>query len=100
EYRIAKAGGTAGGANLPRTGFPVGTPGYMSPEQAAGLTELDERTDVYSLAVVIYEMLIGDVPGRWPTEDAVRAGRFLEASASHRSRLTSIGAQIEGALVR
>src|SRR5947209_15376690 len=100
DFGIAKAVSTAGGANLTRTGFPVGTPGYMSPEQAAGLTELDERTDVYSLAVVIYEMLIGDVPGRWPTEDAVRAGRFLEASASHRPRLTSIGARIEAALVR
>ena len=100
DFGIAKAVSTAGGANLTRTGFPVGTPGYMSPEQAAGLTDLDERTDVYSLAVVVYEMLVGDVPGRWPTEDAVRAGRFLEASASHRPRLMSIGARIEGALVR
>src|SRR3989475_5574832 len=100
DFGIAKAVSTAGGANLTRTGFPVGTPGYMSPEQAAGLTELDERTDVYSLAVVIYEMLIGDVPGRWPTEDAVRAARFLEASASHRPRRTGIGPRIEGALVR
>ncbi len=100
DFGIAKAVSTAGGANLTRTGFPVGTPGYMSPEQAAGLADLDERTDVYSLAVVVYEMLVGDVPGRWPTEDAVRAGRFLEASASHRTRLTSVGAKIEGALVR
>ncbi len=100
DFGIAKAVSTAGGANLTRTGFPVGTPGYMSPEQAAGLADLDERTDVYSLAVVVYEMLVGDVPGRWPTEDAVRAGRFLEASASHRTRLTSIGAKTEGALVR
>ncbi|HLZ44128.1 MAG TPA: serine/threonine-protein kinase [Gemmatimonadales bacterium] len=100
DFGIAKAVSTAGGANLTRTGFPVGTPGYMSPEQAAGLTDLDERTDVYSLAVVIYEMLVGDVPGRWPTEDAVRAGRFLEASASHRTRLTGLGSRIEAALVR
>ena len=100
DFGIAKAVSTAGGANLTRTGFPVGTPGYMSPEQAAGLTDLDERTDVYSLAVVIYEMLVGDVPGRWPTEDAVRAGRFLEASVSHRTRLTGLGPVIEGALVR
>src|SRR2546425_9459203 len=100
DFGIAKAVSTAGGANLTRTGFPVGTPGYMSPEQAAGLTELDERTDVYSLAVVVSEMLVGDVPGRWPTEDAVRAGRFLEASVSHRPRLTSSAASIEGALVR
>ena len=100
DFGIAKAVSTAGGANLTRTGFPVGTPGYMSPEQAAGRTDLDERTDVYSLTVVVYEMLVGDVPGRWPTEDAVRAGRFLEASASHRTRLTTIGQRIEGALVR
>ena len=100
DFGIAKAVSTAGGANLTRTGFPVGTPGYMSPEQAAGLTELDERTDVYSLTVVVYEMLVGEVPGRWPTEDAVRAGRFLEATSMHRTRLSAIGARIEAALVR
>lgn len=100
DFGIAKAVSTAGGANITRTGFPVGTPGYMSPEQAAGVTELDERTDVYSLAVVIFEMLVGDVPGRWPTEDAVRAGRFLEATPAQRTRLTSVGVRIEGALVR
>ena len=100
DFGIAKAVSTAGGANLTRTGFPMGTPGYMSPEQAAGLTDLDERTDVYSLAVVVYEMFVGEVPGRWPTEDAVRSGRFLEAAAAHRTRLTSVGAKIEGALVR
>src|SRR5713226_2274854 len=100
DFGIAKAVSTAGGANLTRTGFPVGTPGYMSPEQAAGLTELDERTDVYSLAVVVYEMLVGEVPGRWPTEDAVRAGRFLDASPSHRTTLAGLEGRIEGGLVR
>src|SRR3989449_311613 len=99
DFGIAKAISTAGGANLTRTGFPLGTPGYMSPEQAAGLTDLDERTDVYSLAVVIYEMLVGEPPGRWPTEDAVRTGRFLEATASHRLRLTEAGSRLEGGLV-
>src|SRR2546423_1563855 len=100
DFGIAKAVSTAGGANLTRTGFPVGTPGYMSPEQAAGLTGLDERPGVYSWAVVIYEMLVGEVPGRWPTEEAVRAGRFLEAAQSHRTRLTAAGRDIEAALVR
>src|SRR5438094_6682305 len=99
DFGIAKAISTAGGANLTRTGFPLGTPGYMSPEQAAGLTDLDERTDVYSLAVVIYEMLVGEPPGRWPTEDAVRTGRVLEATASHRLRLTEASSRLEGALV-
>ena len=100
DFGIAKAIVTAGGANLTRTGFPLGTPGYMSPEQAAGLTDLDERTDTYSLAVVIYEMLVGEIPGRWPTEDAVRQGRFLESPPSHRARLAQVGSRIEGALVR
>src|SRR5690242_4010726 len=101
DFGIAKAVSTAAGdVNLTRTGFPLGTPGYMSPEQAAGLTDLDERTDVYSLAVVIYEMLVGEPPGRWPTEDAVREGRFLQLGATHRARLTAVGSRIEGALVR
>ena len=100
DFGIAKAISTAGGANLTRTGFPLGTPGYMSPEQAAGLTDLDARTDVYSLAVVVYEMLVGEIPGRWPTEEAVRTGRFLEATAPHRSRLSDVGTRLEGALVR
>ncbi|HTS88895.1 MAG TPA: serine/threonine-protein kinase [Gemmatimonadales bacterium] len=100
DFGIARAVTTAGGANLTRTGFPIGTPGYMSPEQAAGLTELDEKADVYSLAVVIYEMLVGEIPGRWPTEEEVRVGRFLNAPATHRSRLTALGGQVEAALVR
>jgi hypothetical protein len=100
DFGIAKAISTAGATNLTRTGFPLGTPGYMSPEQAAGLTDLDERTDVYSLAVVVYEMLVGEVPGRWPTEEAVRVGRFLEAPAAHRTRLAQVGGHLEPALVR
>src|SRR5207249_4801930 len=100
DFGIAKAISTAGGAHLTRTGFPLGTPGYMSPEQAAGLTDLDERTDVYSLAVVIYEMVVGELPGGWLTEDAVRAGRFVEAAGAHRTRLAEAGSLFEGALVR
>ena len=101
DFGIAKAVSSASEAqHLTRTGFSLGTPGYMSPEQAAGMTDLDVRTDVYSLAAVIYEMLVGEVPGRWPTEDAVRAGRFLEASALHRSRLAQAGSAVEAALVR
>jgi len=100
DFGIAKAISTAGGANLTRTGFPLGTPGYMSPEQAAGLTDLDERSDVYSLAAVVYEMITGEIPGRCPTEQAVRIGRFLDAPSAHRARLTQAGPVIEAALVR
>ena len=102
DFGIAKAINTASEGNLTRTGFPLGTPGYMSPEQAAGSADLDERTDVYSLAVVIYEMLVGQVPppGQWTTEEAVRAGRFRDAPAAHRARLDEAGSRVEAALVR
>jgi GAF domain-containing protein len=99
DFGIAKAVDTAGGPNLTRTGFPLGTPGYMSPEQAAGHVDLDERTDVYSLAIVIYEMLVGEIPGSWPIEDDAQPGRFFGVKASHRSRLTAVGSRIEAALV-
>lgn len=100
DFGIAKAVSTAGVGNLTRTGFPLGTPGYMSPEQAAGMTDLDERSDVYSLAVTIYEMIVGEIPGRWPNEESTRSGRFQEAPAAHRARLAEAGASIERALVR
>src|SRR5690348_5739697 len=100
DFGIARAVTTAGGQHLTRTGFPIGTPGYMSPEQAAGLTDLDARADVYSLAVVAYELLVGELPGRWPTEEAVRVGRFADPPALHRSRLTALGAPTEAALIR
>ncbi|HTY07003.1 MAG TPA: serine/threonine-protein kinase [Gemmatimonadales bacterium] len=100
DFGIARAVTTAGGAHLTRTGFPIGTPGYMSPEQAAGLSDLDVRADVYSLAVVAYELLVGEPPGRWPTEDAVRAGRFSDVPPAHRARLDALGPQVEGALIR
>jgi serine/threonine protein kinase len=100
DFGIAKAVSTAGVGNLTRTGFPLGTPGYMSPEQAAGMTDLDERSDVYSLAVTVYEMIVGEIPGRWPTEESTRTGKFLEAPVVHRSRLADAGPSIERALVR
>jgi serine/threonine-protein kinase len=102
DFGIAKAISTASGPNLTKSGFPLGTPGYMSPEQAAGLTDLDGRTDVYGLAALTYEMLIGQVlpPGHWPGEEAVRAGRFRDVPAAHRARLDELGGAIETALVR
>ena len=65
DFGIARAlGGTRPPAEqtLTESGFSLGTPAYMSPEQAAGVTDLDGRSDVYSLGVVLYEMLIGERP--------------------------------------
>jgi len=100
DFGIAKAIITAGGENLTKSGFPLGTPGYMSPEQAAGLTSLDERTDVYGIGCVFYEMLVGETPGLWLTEEAVRLGRFVDADAEHRERLDSLPGRLEQVMAR
>lgn len=101
DFGIAKAVSSANsGAQLTRTGISLGTPGYMSPEQAAGFADVDEKTDVYALAILVYEMIVGEIPGRWVTEDSTREGRFLDASSTHRMYLASAGKVAEGALVR
>lgn len=100
DFGIAKAVSSAVGPGLTQTGFPVGTPGYMSPEQAAGMPDLDARTDVYSLACVCYEVLAGEPPRRWLTEEAVARGRFLDAPQSHRAVLDRLPEGAEGAMVQ
>ncbi len=62
DFGIARALSAAGGEHLTIAGLPIGTPGYMSPEQATGAPDLDGRTDVYSLASVLFEMLQGERP--------------------------------------
>ncbi len=98
DFGIAKAVSTAGGRQLTRSGFPLGTPGYMSPEQAAGTTDLDARTDVYGLACVTYEMLVGDVPGVWLSERSLRDGTLHEVPAAHRAALSSLPQGVEAVL--
>ena len=99
DFGIAKAVSTAGTMQLTRTGFPIGTPGYMSPEQAAGSTDLDARTDVYSLACVFYEMVVGGPPGMWVSHEAERMRRMVDAAPDHRERLDLLPGSIEQALV-
>src|SRR5437867_1641332 len=62
DFGIARAIRAAAGASLTATGLAVGTPAYMSPEQAAGDSVLDGRSDVYALGCVLYEMLAGEPP--------------------------------------
>ena len=78
DFGIAKAVTAAAASTLTQTGATVGTPAYMSPEQAAGAAELDGRSDVYSLGCVVYEMLSGRTPFTGPTAQAIIAQCFTE----------------------
>jgi hypothetical protein len=100
DFGIAKAVSSASDEPLTRTGVAIGTPGYMSPEQAAGGTDVNHRTDVYSLACVIYEMLVGGVPSRWLSYEELEQGRFLRAPPAQRTRLTELPDSVERTLVR
>ncbi len=73
DFGIALAVKSAGGERLTETGLSLGTPAYMSPEQVAGDHEIDGRSDIYSLACVLYEMLAGDPPFMASTPRAVLA---------------------------
>ncbi len=85
DFGIAKAISVAGSDNLTQTGMAVGTPAYMSPEQAAGEAEPDGRSDIYSLGCMLYEMLAGATPFTGPTPQAVMTRRFTEPVPSLRA---------------
>src|SRR5256712_3609143 len=77
DFGVARALADArSGSRLTDTGLALGTPGYMSPEQAAGERHVDARADVYALAVVGYEMLAGQPPFAGPTAQAVIAAHL------------------------
>ena len=73
DFGIALAVSNAGGARVTQTGLSLGTPHYMSPEQAAGDRAIDARSDIYSLAAVTYEMIAGEAPHTGTTAQAVMA---------------------------
>jgi tetratricopeptide (TPR) repeat protein len=97
DFGIAFAGAAAATERLTETGFSLGTPHYMSPEQVIGDLELDGRSDQYALACVVYEMLTGEPPFTGPTAQAVIARRFTE-SAPRITALREVPPGIDAAL--
>jgi len=75
DFGIGKA--ITDGKSITRTGLSVGTPAYMSPEQASGETNIDGRSDLYALACVLFEMLAGEPPFTGPNAQAIIAKRFV-----------------------
>jgi eukaryotic-like serine/threonine-protein kinase len=94
DFGIARAV-EAGGERLTQTGMAVGTPHYMSPEQALGSDHVDARSDVYSLGCVLYELLIGQPPFTGPNSMAIMARHSMETVPSMQVVRGSITDEVE-----
>ena len=100
DFGIARAINRAGGEGLTETGMAIGTPVYMSPEQASAERAVDGRTDIYSLGCVLYEMLAGKPPFTGPTTFAVIAHRLSDPPDKLRGIRPEIPEDIERAVER
>jgi TolB-like protein len=100
DFGIAQAIDAAGGERLTETGLSLGTPAYMSPEQAAGQREVDGRSDTYSLACVLYEMLAGEPPFTGLTPRAVLARHSIDPVPPLRTVRPGVPAMIERAITK
>ena len=106
DFGIAFASGEAGkqgsgeGERLTGTGIMLGTPAYMSPEQAAGDRMLDPRSDVYSLGCVLYELLAGEPPYTGITAQVVIAKRFTDPIPRVRRLRATVSPAVEQAIMK
>jgi serine/threonine protein kinase/tetratricopeptide (TPR) repeat protein len=100
DFGIALAVTAASDNRLTRDGCFVGTPEYMSPEQATGEDTLDARSDVYALACVLYEMLAGEPPYTGPSAHAIIAKRFADPIPGIRRVRNSVPVGVERALMK
>ena len=98
DFGIARAVGVAGGDRLTETGMAIGTPAYMSPEQAAAEREVDARSDLYSVGCVLYEMLAGEPPFTGPTAQAILVKRMTDPAPSARRLRETIPVEVDTAL--
>ena len=100
DFGIARALAGEGESRLTETGLTLGTPAYMSPEQAGGARELDPRSDIYSLGTVLYEMLAGEPPFTGTSPQALLARRVLEDAPPLRQRRPSAPEWVERAVAK
>jgi serine/threonine protein kinase/tetratricopeptide (TPR) repeat protein len=103
DFGIARAislVASGGDSRLTSAGFALGTPLYMSPEQAAGHQDLDGRADIYSLGCVLYEMLAGEPPFTGPTPQAVMAKHGQESAPPIREKRSGVPPQVEQVVIK
>jgi eukaryotic-like serine/threonine-protein kinase len=100
DFGIALAVSNAGGNRITQTGLSLGTPQYMSPEQATGDRAIDGRTDIYSLGAILFEMLSGDPPYVGSTSQAVIARVLTEPPRSVRALRNTVPEYIDAAVER
>jgi tRNA A-37 threonylcarbamoyl transferase component Bud32 len=98
DFGIALAASKAGGTRMTETGMSLGTPHYMSPEQAMGEREITATSDVYALGCVLYEMLVGEPPFTGPTAQAIIARVVTEEPRSLSLQRKTIPPQVEDAV--
>jgi serine/threonine protein kinase/Tol biopolymer transport system component len=99
DFGIALAASKAGGSRMTETGMSLGTPHYMSPEQAMGEREITARSDVYALGCVLYEMLTGDPPFTGSTAQAIVARVVTETPRAMLPQRGTIPAHVEAAVL-
>ena len=100
DFGIALAVSQAGGGRLTQTGISIGSPQYMSPEQATGERDIDARTDVYSLGCVLYEMLAGDPPFGGSTVQAMLARKLTGTVPSLRPVRDSVSHNLDRVIAK
>ena len=100
DFGIARALDAAGGEALTETGLSLGTPCYMSPEQAMGGRTLDGRSDLYALGCLLYEMLAGEPPFTGPTGQAILARHAMDPVPSLRTVRPTVSAGLEAVITR
>src|SRR6058998_1921332 len=100
DFGIARAISAAGSLTLTQAGQQIGSPGYMSPEQAMASSDLDARTDIYSLGCVLFEMLAGEPPVASMTERRVHNWAALETSKALQGTHTGVARGVKHAISR